>query len=146
MTAVIHGPGDGENLVAGSNKIDIKATGADTGGTFFLCETTVEPGFPGPPLHRHQQLVDMFYVLEGTLTVHLDDGSREAGPGTFICVRPGTAHTFSNESDAPVRFLNFNTPAGWENYMRELATAMGDSGFDPAKVADIAARYDIQLA
>jgi hypothetical protein len=22
-----------------------------------------------------------------------------------------------------VRFLNFNTPAGWENYMRDLADA-----------------------
>jgi uncharacterized cupin superfamily protein len=146
MTAVIHEPGQGEQLTAGSNSIVIKATGADTAGTFFLAESTVEPGFPGPPMHRHQQVVDMFYVLEGTLTFHLDDGTQEAGPGTFVCVRPGTAHTFSNESGAPVRFLNFNTPAGWENYMRELATAMGADGFDPAVVAQIASRYDIQLA
>lgn len=45
------------------------------------------------------------------------------GPGTFVCVPPGVTHTFSNTSEAPVRFLNFNTPAGWENYMRELGEA-----------------------
>ena len=100
--------------------IIIKAGGDDTAGSFFLSETTVDPGFPGPPLHRHERLHDMFYVLDGVLTMRLGDETHELGPGTFVCVPPGVAHTFSNTTDAPVRFLNFNTPAGWENYMREL--------------------------
>ena len=60
----------------------------------------------------------MFYVLEGTLTLRLGDREIEAGPGSFACVPPGVVHTFRNDSDDPVRMLNFNTPAGWENYTR----------------------------
>jgi hypothetical protein len=37
---------------------------------------------------------------------------------------PGLVQTFSNRSAGAVRFLNFNTPAGWENYMRDLAATL----------------------
>jgi len=62
----------------------------------------------------------MFYVLAGTLTLHRGDREIEAGLGTFACVPPGVVHTFRNDSDRPARLLNFNTPAGWENHMRDL--------------------------
>ena len=120
----------------------IKATGEETGGAFFLSETTLEPGFPGPPLHRHERLVDMFYVLEGVLTFRLGDEKHELAPGTFACVPPGVAHTFSNPSSEPVRFLNFNTPAGWENYMRELAEAARSGPLTPEAIGRVASRYD----
>jgi quercetin dioxygenase-like cupin family protein len=144
MDAVVHLPGDGERHIAGSTKIVIKATGADTGGTFFLSESTIAPGFPGPPPHRHERLVDMFYVLDGVLTVRVGDETRQLRPGSFVCVPPGVVHTFSNTSDAPVRFLNFNTPAGWENYMRDLAAAGESAPLTPEVIGRIASRYDFQ--
>ncbi|HEV2058799.1 MAG TPA: hypothetical protein VGR11_05540 [Solirubrobacteraceae bacterium] len=39
------------------------------------------------------------------------------------CAPPGVVHTFRNDSDGPVRLLDFNTPAGWEHYMRDVADA-----------------------
>jgi hypothetical protein len=51
-------------------------------------------------------------------------------------------HTFSNTSDAPVRFLNFNTPAGWENYMRELGEAAKSGPLTPEVIGRIASHYD----
>src|SRR5919198_802633 len=101
---------------AGSAQIVIKAAGEHTAGSFFLAESTIAPGFAGPPPHRHRKLHDMFYVLDGTLTLRLGDREVEAGPGTFACIPPGVVHTFRNDSDAPVRVLNFNTPSGWEHY------------------------------
>jgi mannose-6-phosphate isomerase-like protein (cupin superfamily) len=65
------------------------------------------PGFAGPPSHRDRALHDMFYVLEGTLTLRLADREIEAGPGSFACVPPGVVHSFRNDSDGPVRLLNF---------------------------------------
>jgi quercetin dioxygenase-like cupin family protein len=145
MTAVVHRPGEGEVHEMGPNTIAIKATSEDTDGAFFLSETTVGPGFPGPPPHTHRTLTDMFYVLEGTLTIRSGDEEIEAPPGTFACFPPGTVHTFRNDSDAPARFLNFNVPGGWEHYMRDLAKA-AQSGVPqtPEEIAKIAARYDIQ--
>jgi mannose-6-phosphate isomerase-like protein (cupin superfamily) len=88
----------------------------------------------------------MFYVLEGTMTFHLGDESRTAGPGTFVCVAPGEVHTFSNPTDQPVRFLNFNTPSGFEHYMRELAAAGREGPLTPAVIGAIASRHDFRVA
>src|SRR5437764_1419761 len=95
-TATVIRPGEGEVLAMGPSSIALKATGASTGGTMFLSDTTVAPGFPGPPPHVHDRLHDMFFVLEGTLKMRLGDEVLDAGAGTFVCVPPGVVHTFSN--------------------------------------------------
>ena len=146
ICAVFHEPGEGERLDAGATEIVIKATGEDTGGTFFLAESTIPPGFPGPPPHTHETLTDMFYVLEGTMTFHLGGVLRTAGPGTFVCVAPREVHTFSNATDQPVRFLNLSTPSGWERYMRELAAAGRQGPLTPATIGEIASRHDFRVA
>jgi mannose-6-phosphate isomerase-like protein (cupin superfamily) len=143
MQPVVHRPGQGELHRIGGSSVTIKAGGDHTNGTFFLSETVIEAGFPGPPPHFHRRLHDMFFVLEGTLTMRLGDEIEEAEPGTFVCVPPGVTHTFSNGTDSPVRFLNFNTPSGWENYMRDLGRELA-AGRTPtsAEIGRIAARYD----
>jgi quercetin dioxygenase-like cupin family protein len=144
--AVIHRPGEGERHAAGpSAEIVIKAAGDDTAGTFFLAENAIPPGFAGPPPHRHATLHDMFYVLDGTLTLLLGERTIEAGPGTFACVPPGVVHTFRNDSDGPVRVLNFNTPGGFERYMREVAEAARSGPVTPEVFAGIASRYDFEF-
>jgi mannose-6-phosphate isomerase-like protein (cupin superfamily) len=147
MAATVHSPGEGELLGVGGSSVTIKAAGEDTGGTFYLGEVLIEPGFPGPPPHVHDELHDMFYVLEGTLTVQLGEEMREIGAGSFVCVPPGTVHTFSNPGSEPVRLLNLNTPAGWENYMRDLAAATA-GGKTPSReeIGKIASRYDFRVA
>lgn len=74
--------------------------------------------------------------------MRLNDETHEFGPGMFVCVPPGVTHTFSNTSEAPVRFLNFNTPAGWENYMRELGEATTARPLMPDVIGRIASHYD----
>lgn len=131
----------------GPNSIVIKATSDDTAGKLFLSEVTFGPGFPGPPPHVHDELHDMFYVLAGTLTVVVGDDEQELGPGTFVCVPPGTVHTIRNRSDAEVRILNLNAPGGWENYMRDLAAASAGGQFPTAEeIGEIASRYDFRAA
>ena len=146
---VILRPGDGEQIEAGgASSITIKADSEATAGTFYLGEASLEPGgFPGPPPHTHEHLHDMFYVLEGRLSLLVCNEREEFGPGSFICIPPGTVHTFSNESDEVVRFLNFNTPGGWENYMRDLGAAFAGGG-QPTReeIGKIASRYDFQVA
>jgi quercetin dioxygenase-like cupin family protein len=84
----------------GPNRLEIKATSENTDGRFFLSESTIAPDFPGPPPHVHDQLCDMFYVLEGTLTVLFEGTEHELGPGSFVCVAPGDVHTFRNDAAA----------------------------------------------
>jgi mannose-6-phosphate isomerase-like protein (cupin superfamily) len=143
---VIWGPGEGEPHSAGpGSEIVIKATGGATGESLFMSETTLAPGFPGPPAHRHHRVRDMFYVLEGTLHMLVDAEHLEFGAGSFVCVPPGVVHTFSNPGSSPVRFLNFNTPAGWENYMRDLGRAAVDGPLSTEQIGQIASRYDFTV-
>jgi mannose-6-phosphate isomerase-like protein (cupin superfamily) len=146
VDALVLGEGEGEVHTVGPSRVTIKAGGDETGGTFYLGEAEIEPSFPGPPPHFHERLQDMFFVLAGRLTVQLGNSTVEATPGTFICVPPGVWHTFSNLSNEPVRFLNFNTPSGWEDYMRELGSAFA-SGEPPTSeaIGRIASQYDFKL-
>src|SRR5215211_4964655 len=101
--------GEGELIDAGgASSVSIKVDGEATAGTFYLGEGSLAPGFPGPPPHTHERLHDMFYVLEGTLTVRVGGEDNELRPGSCVCIPPGTVHTFSNRSGTAVRFLNFN--------------------------------------
>ena len=109
MEASIHGPGHGEKHALGGSSVSVKAGSEQTAGSFYCGEVELEPGFPGPPPHVHDRLHDMFYVLEGALTMRVGDAELEAPAGTFVCVPPGVVHTFSNPGAARVRFLNFNT-------------------------------------
>ncbi len=131
----------------GASLVAIKAGSEQTAGTFYCGEVELEPGFPGPPPHVQERLHDMFYVLDGELLMRLGSDERMVGPGVFVCVPPGVVHTFSNPGPAPVRFLNFNTPGGWEGYMRELgAAAAGGGPLSPQDIGEIASRYDFRPA
>lgn len=138
------GSGEGTTYAVGTATSVFKATRESTAGSFSLAEVTIRPGTSGPPPHSHRQLLDSFYVLEGTLTVLLGDEEVEAGPGTYACAPPGVIHTFANRSADPVCFLNLNTPGGWEDYIRDLAAAApADRPPDPRLMGEILARHDV---
>jgi quercetin dioxygenase-like cupin family protein len=140
------GPGEGTAYEVGTATSLFKATREVTAGFFSLAEVTIQPGTSGPPPHSHRKLLDSFYVLEGTLTVRVGDDEVDAPPGTYACVPPGVVHTFANRSPGPVRFLNLNTPGGWEEYIRDLAAATpADGPPDPRVMGEILARHDLAI-
>ena len=112
--AVVRQPDEGKALGIGSGRTVVKAGRHDGGGRLALMETTLPAGAPGPPLHRHPETLDSFYVLDGTLTVHLADRTVDAGPGTYALAPAGVVHGFSNPTEEPVRMLNLMVPGGLE--------------------------------
>jgi quercetin dioxygenase-like cupin family protein len=96
----------------------IKLDGAQTGGRFALWEGDFPRG-AAPPLHSHPQ-DETFYVLEGEVTVWIDEEEpRLCRPGAAAFAPAGTPHAFRVESDT-ARMLFLSTPAGIEDYVREL--------------------------
>lgn len=80
-------------------------------------------GRDGADLHVHYHHSDLFYVLEGELTLRLGvDGDTVAVPaGTLARVPPGVVHGFRNTSDTDMRYLNLHAPGqGFADYMRGL--------------------------
>jgi len=75
----------------------------------------------GADLHVHRHHSDLFYVLEGELTVRLgvEDESVVVRAGTLVRVPPLVVHGFRNGSDAEVRYLNFHAPGSrFADYLR----------------------------
>jgi quercetin dioxygenase-like cupin family protein len=81
------------------------------------------PGREGADLHVHLAHSDLFYVLEGELTVRLGVQDRlvRVAAGSLARVPPGVVHGFRNASDADVRYLNFHAPGKrFADYLRAL--------------------------
>ena len=78
------------------------------------------PGRDGADLHVHHRHSDLFYVLEGELTLRLGVEDRVVAPvGSLVHVPPLVVHGFRNAGDADLRYLNFHAPgSGFANYMR----------------------------
>ena len=77
----------------------------------------------GADLHVHRHHVDLFYVLEGELTVRLgvEDTSVAVPAGTLARVPPMVVHGFRNRSDADMTYLNFHAPGQrFSDYLRAL--------------------------
>jgi len=118
--AAVLSPGEGELLTVRGNRLVIKVASERQS----VVEYTSSAGFPGPPLHIHPGFDEVFLVLEGHLTVRVDDEVSRLEPGSLAFV-PGTIpHTFANTEAEPVRFLLLCAPGGFEDYFR--AVAAGD--------------------
>jgi mannose-6-phosphate isomerase-like protein (cupin superfamily) len=140
------GPGDGETMTIADNTVTFLADSASTGGICGVVDYTAGPRFRGPPPHLHHETAEVFFVLEGELAMRLGDEALTLLAGGFVLVPPGTVHTFSNQSDAPVRFLGLVSPGGFEQYFRDVGAALADGPLDPAVIREISSRYDIENA
>lgn len=69
--------------------------------------------------HRHARARQLFYVLEGTLTMEVDGTVHALGARQAIEIAPGAAHQARNTSDADVRFVVVSQPPSHGD--RELA-------------------------
>jgi mannose-6-phosphate isomerase-like protein (cupin superfamily) len=57
------------------------------------------------PRHRHPETDEFFLVLSGRLTIRMDDGDVELGPGQLFVVPRGTAHQPMSPDGAEVLLL-----------------------------------------
>jgi quercetin dioxygenase-like cupin family protein len=122
---VLLAPAEGEAITREPKReVTIKAAV----GQLTVTESRYAAGERGPDLHVHWRHVDAFYVLDGEMTYTFGRENRTvvAGSGTFVLIPTGVVHTFANESDRDVRWLNFHAPdGGFAAFLR------GDpSGFD----------------
>jgi quercetin dioxygenase-like cupin family protein len=81
------------------------------------------PGREGADLHVHHRHTDLFYVLEGELTLRLGvaDEPVSVPAGSLVRMPPNVVHGFRNAGDAELRFLNLHVPGqGFAAFMRAL--------------------------
>jgi mannose-6-phosphate isomerase-like protein (cupin superfamily) len=82
--------------------IHVVAKGTDV----LVREYTLDPG-EAIPWHRHSEVADYYYGLEGIALIETRDppGSHQIGAGQCATVTPPTVHHVSNPGGKPCRFL-----------------------------------------
>ncbi len=117
---------EGASFDFGGLGVQWKIDGPDTGERFSIVHHPIMPRALAAPLHYHHNEDEYSFVLRGTLGALLGDAVVEAGPGTWVHKPRGQWHTFWNAGDTPCEVIEVISPAGFENFFREMAQVWGD--------------------
>lgn len=113
-------PSEGRMYDAGPVQAIFKADGAETNGRYSISEWWLDPHTKGPGAHEHPE-DDVFYVLEGTMSIRVGATWSDATKGAFVVVPGGTMHDFENRSGARAGMLNVSVPGDFEPHMPDIA-------------------------
>lgn len=117
---VVLGPGEGRAYPMGRISAVFKADGAETASRYAISEWWLEPNTRGPGTHVHAE-DDVFFVLEGTMSIRLGERWIDAPRGTFVLVPGGVPHDFENRTGARAGMLNVAAPGDFEPELPGIA-------------------------
>ncbi len=119
-----------------------KLTSQQTGGAYYLFETTFGPG-GGNRLHRHHREDEIGYVLEGSLEIRLEDRIAALGTGGLARLPKGIAHAIRNPLETPSRYLFIVVPGGLDRWFDAVADAKDRGALDDATFSTLSHEYGI---
>jgi mannose-6-phosphate isomerase-like protein (cupin superfamily) len=117
---VILAPGEGRAYPMGRISAVFKADEAETASRYSVSEWWLEPHTQGPGAHAHPE-DDLFYVIEGTMSVLVGEAWTEAQRGAFVLVPGGIRQDFENRGGVRAGVLNFSVPGPFEPDMPAIA-------------------------
>ena len=130
-----------ESFDFGGLGVDWKIDGPLTNDRFSVIHHPMAPHALAAPLHRHTFEDEYSYVLYGTLGALLGEEVVIAPSGRWVVKPRDQWHTFWNAGDSPCEIIEIISPAGFENYFREVAAAWGDL----EQFARINAKYSLDM-
>lgn len=96
---------------ASNSKVEVLETAADTNGDRLCYRFTLKAGGFRPVLHLHEKQDEVFEILSGKLTYHLNGKVKIAGKGERIVLPKGSPHTHYNNEASDLVMLQSITPA-----------------------------------
>jgi mannose-6-phosphate isomerase-like protein (cupin superfamily) len=112
-------PGGGRKYPMGRIGAVFKADGDETARAYSISEWWLDANTRGPGAHSHPE-DDVFFVIEGTMSILVGTEWIDASPGTFVLVPGGVTHDFENRSHQRAGMVNF-TPSVFEPEMEGIA-------------------------
>ena len=141
------GANGGEHLIHFRDRgnIFIKASAA-TGSDKMAIGTQQVMRGSGIPVHRHLQMDEAFYVLEGGGTFMLNDVPHTIEKGATIFIPTNTWHGFVNP-DSELVLMWIVTPAGLDGFFRETCNppSVPPKQFSREQIKEIALKYGTEF-
>jgi mannose-6-phosphate isomerase-like protein (cupin superfamily) len=106
------GRGEGaRHYSARGSEMFFKAIAEQDDGDISMMERTLPPGGRRPLAHRHANCSEAYFVLDGLVSVIVEEEEFGLGPEDFLLIPRGTSHTFGNGGDNVARLLVIHAPA-----------------------------------
>jgi quercetin dioxygenase-like cupin family protein len=128
----------------------VQVSGEETGEVWSMVELSGPHG-DMPPLHVHRGSDEAFYVLEGEMTLFVGSDEITLSAGQCGVAPRDVPHVYRVDSEE-ARWLAIASPAGFERFVRDAGVPAeartlppGPPAVDPAKLAEIAAGYGIEI-
>ena len=139
------GPRDGEHLILRGGDIFIKVDPITGSNGLAMGSQQVLVGV-GIPIHRHFEMDEAFYVIEGSGDFILNDVSHPIEKGDLIFIPKNTWHGFENDIHELVLLWTV-APAGLECFFREIATRPSATPIERTKkqLNEIARKYGTEF-
>lgn len=123
-----HNSTDTLNLKAGEGRIYncgtmtaiFKADENETADKYSISEWWLEPNSDGPGAHQHDENDEVFYGIEGTISILVGNTWTDVEKGTFLRIPAKTIHDFANRTNKKAGILNFFIPGGFEKNMPSI--------------------------
>ncbi len=139
-------PGEGRTggLAPGVGVV-FKIDGEDTGGALSIVEHPFAVGALVPP-HIHTLEDEYSIVLEGDIGFRSEDQEVVLAPGGYIIKPRGQVHAMWNAGSTPARMIEVISPAGFEDFFRDLVAITDVRAPQPAEVGALGDRYGLPFA
>jgi mannose-6-phosphate isomerase-like protein (cupin superfamily) len=124
-----------ERLVFGEGTILLRATAKTTGGALTIFEEI--PPLLDTPLHVHSKEDELFYILEGE---HVVQRGETEFPVDTVFLPRGVPHAQRRVVPGEGRLLVVCSPAGFEDFFRDLAAAESEGRLGPDAYAAASAK------
>jgi len=104
MKPLVLKTGEGRSYSWNEYLFTVKAGDAETERGVSFMEFFTRKG-DEPPVHVHEEEDEIFYVLDGDLTIRCGDESFQVAPNGFVFLPRNIPHGFTIHSDGLVRML-----------------------------------------
>jgi quercetin dioxygenase-like cupin family protein len=110
----------------------ITVSGKDTEGKFCVIDMHIPPG-GGPAPHRHD-FEETFILLEGEMEATFRGKKSAVRAGDTINIPANAPHQFHNSSNKSVRLICICSPAGQDDFFKEVGVPVATRTTPPPKL------------
>ena len=132
--------GEGENYNYSQDHCFIKLASTQTNGELCFVEDTLKPGF-NLGRHHHKIMTEVFYILEGEVTLIFDDETVVAKAGDTVTVPPNVWHAATCEKGG--KMLTIFKNGRFDVYLERLSHLTAEHFADAAFMQALSAEFDI---
>jgi quercetin dioxygenase-like cupin family protein len=137
-------PGEGRAGSLGGIGVVFKLWGEDTNGAISVVEHPFDVGALVAP-HLHTREDEYSIVTEGEIGFRSGDREVVLGAGGYITKPRGEMHAMWNAGKTPARMIEIISPAGFENFFRDIADLVAASQPALEDVAEVATAYGLEF-